>query len=571
MWFNALLQVLPAPQNGYNNPGFLGQGDQPEPPLHNESRLNRSKNQQTNAQHINTNNNDLLTQNRPANTSAIQPGGHLNTAVFSNNANLDSEAHLPSNQRNSHSNQRNTGSFQQVGQQNPNILIQTGHSEPGPHTVLINLNTLPQHQNATTQPHTVHVSLNAAPPSSGQPNQNTMHFNDQQINAVQQERANTGHSNPRHVSGSHSNPQTRTDNRNTAQPAHSSTLRNGQPRDHPVTSHTRSRQNTEVTNPYSEQTRTQLEHTHSITDDDSDDSTLPRQRPWDRTHGTPAYPNRQVDSYGSPNSTGQNSSEGEHPAPVRRPRRSPVDEQVRSISRASRRNLLRHLAHSAAHRRSRADRNASRQPNAIAQPRADHQSRTAAQSIASHRQGTDNMNMSVPAPQPPTAQMQTAQPAHLISQSVRDQRQTEPLNAATPNSVMLTQAALQQHTSQTPGPFVNRNQQTQAALQHPGTQTAPAQTLPAGQISQAGQVAPVPPPVLRLEDFKALPRQHLQKPHAAKPVHVMRRPVVTHHGHRPPNMPRHPRTVRHNPHQHPVNPHMHTHGFPVHMNQVRLN
>lgn len=541
--------------------------------MHNDNRLNRSKNQHTSGQHNNNNNDDVLTQNRTSNTGAIQPNGHLNTDMLSNNATLNSSAHLHDYQRNSNSNRHNTGSFQQVGQQNPNILIQTGHAESGPHTVLINLNTLPQHQNATTQPHTVQVSLNAPPPSSGQPNPNTMRYNDQQSNTVQQEiLANANHSNLSHVSGSHSSPQPRNDNiRNTARPAHSSTSRNEQPMDHRVTNQTRSRRNTEDTYPYSEPTGTQLGTQLSL----SDANTLPRQMPWDRIHGTPAYPNPQVDRYESQNSTRRYSSsdsEGEYSVQALRPMGSPVDEQMRNISRASRRNFLRQLAHSAAQRRSRADRNVSRrvtQPDLIAQPRADRQPRTAPQNITPHRHGMDNMD--IPIPQHQNIQMQTAQPTHLTNQADPDQR---PRNAAAPNALILTQAALQQHTIQTPSPFVNRIQQTQAAL-HPGTLSTPAQTQ---QINQVGQVAPIPPPVLRLAEFKTLPREHLQKPHAVKPVQVTRRPVVVHHGHRPPSMPRHARTMRTNLHKHPVNPHMHAsahwhgnpQGLPVHMSQVRI-
>ncbi|XP_058232091.1 uncharacterized protein LOC131344117 isoform X2 [Hemibagrus wyckioides] len=557
---------LPAPQNGHDNAGFLSQGGQPDPPLHNYNRINRSKNQQTTDQH-----NDILMQNRTTNTGAIQSSGNLNTGMFTNNANVNSNAHLHHSQWNGSSNPHN--SFQQVGQHNPNILIQTGNAEPGPHTVLINLNTLPQHQNATTQPHTVQVSLNAPQPSSG-PNQNTMQFSDQQSNAIQQESVITSRSNPRHVSGSHSNPQTWMDNiHNTAQPAYNSTLRNGQHSDHHATNQTRSRRNTEDTHNYSAQTRTQLGHELSV--DYSDDDTHPRQMPWDRIHGTPAYPNPQVDSYESQNSTQQNSSldsEGSHSAPALRPWRSPANEQVRNISRASRRNFLRQLAHSAAQRRSRADREAPRQvtqPNVIAQPRADHQSRTARQNITSQRYGMDNMNRTVPVPQHQTVQMQPAQPSHLIRQAGSDQRQSGPLNAAVPNSLMLTRVALQQHTSQTPNPFVNRIQQTQAALQHPGTQSAPAQTLPARQINRAGQVAPDPPPVLHPAEFKRLPRKHLHKSHTVNPVHVTRRPVVVHHGHRPPNTTRHARPMQANPHKHAkAHGHGTTHGHTVHMSQV---
>lgn len=506
--------------------------------------------------------------------------------MLSNNANLSSNAQLHNNQRNSNSDQHfNAGSVQQMGQQNPNILIQTGHAETGPHTVLINLNTLPQRHNANTQPHTVQVSLSGPPPSFGQPSQQTMHYNDQQVNAFQQELANAGQPNRRHASGSHSNPQTLTDNaHNTAQPVHSSTLRNGQPRENHVTNQTRSRRNTENTNPYSEQTRSQLGHSLSISDDDSDVNEPPRQRPWDRMHGTPAYPNRQVDRYESQNATEHTSSsytEGEHLSPNQRPRRSPVNEQVRSISRSSRRNLLRYLANSAAQRRSRVDRNVPRQvtqPNEMAQPRADHQRFTSSQNNPSQRPGMENTNRTVPVPQHPNVQMQTGQPTHSISKPGPDQRQTGPSNAATPNSFTLTQAALQQHTSWTPDHFVNRNQQTQAALQHPGTQSTSPQHAPTRQVNRVGQIAPVPPPVLLPDEFKSLPREHLQKPNAVKPVNVMRRPVAMHHGHRPPNMPRHPRTIHNTLHRQVVNPHMHTSarwhgntpGFPVHMSQVRL-
>ncbi|XP_060756309.1 uncharacterized protein si:dkeyp-97a10.3 isoform X2 [Neoarius graeffei] len=547
--------VIPAPPYGHDNPGFLGQGDQPDPPMHSGNRLHRSKTQ-ANGQHNNYNNNNILTQNRATNTTAFQPNGHLNTDMFSYNANLHDS------QRNGNSNQRNTGSFQQVGQQNPNILIQTGQAEAGPHTVLINLNPLRQNPNATTQPHAVQVSLNAPQTSSGQ---NTRHYNDQQSNPVQQELVNTRHSNHSHVSGSHSNPQTWTDNvHNTAQPGHNSTLRNRQPRDHHVTNQTRSRRNTENTHPDSEVTPTPLDHTHTTVVDDSSSNTYPRQMPWDLMHGTPAYPNPQMDSYASQNSS---ESASEHSAPAPRPIRPPVDEQVRNISRASRRNFLRQFAHSAAQRRSRGDRDLSRQVTQPAQPRADYQSRTAPQNITSQRHDMGNVDRAVPHQPVPR---QTAQPTHLISQAGPDQRQTGPLNAAPPNSHMLTQAALQQHTNQTPNPFVNWVQQTRTALQHPGAQSIPAQTNPARQTNQAGQVAPAPPPVLRLAEFKTLPREHIQKPRAVKPVQMMRRPVVMHHGRRPPNMPRHARAMLSNPHRPPVNPRMHAHvqGVPVHISQV---
>lgn len=581
----SLCQVLPAPQNGHDNPGFLGQGDQYDPPVHNDNRFNHSKNQHINGQH-NNNNNDIPMQNRMANTSTIQPSGHLNTDMLSNNANLNSNAHLHNSQRDSNSNRNNTGSFQEVGQQNPNIVIQAGHAESGHHTVLINLNTLQQQQTANTQPQTVQVSLGAPPPFLRQSNPNTMHSNDQQTSTAQQQLANTSHSDVHDVNESLFTPRTLVDNMaNAAQSAYNRTSRNGQLRDHRVTNQTRSWQNTEDTYTYSERTRTQLGHTLSTAVADSDVSARPRQMPWDCLHGTPAYPNPQMDSYESQYSTQHTSSldsEGEHSVQAPRPRRSAVDQLARNISRASRRNFLRQVAHSAAQRRSRVNRTVSTQmadPNVITQPHADYQSWTAPQNMTSQRHGVDNNNTAVSVPQHTPVQIQTAQPTHLTSQSGPDQRQAGTFSAVTPNSHMLTRAALQQHTSQTSGPSVNLIQLSQASLQHPVTQSAPAQNLHAKQVNRAGQEAPPLPPVLRPEEFKTLPREHLEKPlHAVKPFQGPRRPVVMHHGHRPPNMPRNARTMHNNPHKHPANPHMHanalrhgnTQGFPLHMSQVRL-
>ncbi|TSK20166.1 Protein argonaute-3 [Bagarius yarrelli] len=560
-----------APQNGHDISGYLGLGDEPDPPLQNDNRLNRSK---TNGQ--NTINNDTLTQTRTPNTNAIQANGNINADTFSNDANLNFSANPNQSQLNSNLNQHNTSSFQHAGHQNPNILIQTGHTEPGAHTVLINLNTLPQHQSATTQPHTVQVSLNTPQVSSRQRNQNAMQYNDQQSHTIQQEAAPTIHGNGRHVRGSHSGPDSRNrmDNvHNTTRPSYNSTLGNEHPRDHHLINRTRSRRNTEEPYTYSEQNRTQLNRTISV--DYSDQSTHPRQMPWDRIHGTPSYPNPQMDSSGSQNLTPQNSSldsESEYSAQALRPWRSLANDRMRNISRTSRRNVLRQLAHSAAQRRSRGDQSTSRritQPNVTIQSSTDPQTWTAPQNITSQRNGINNVDTTV------HIARQTGQPTHMISQAAQDQGQIGPFDATVPNSLMLTEAALQQHTNQTSSLFTNRNQHTQAALQHPGTQSAPAQTLPARQINRAGHVAPDPPPVLGPAEFKSLPREHLQKPHTVKPVQVMTRPVVVHHGHRPPNMTRHARPKHINLNKHLVIHHKQssarwhgtTQGIPVHLNQ----
>lgn len=74
-----------------------------------------------------------------------------------------------------------------------------------------------------------------------------------------------------------------------------------------------------------------------------------------------------------------------------------------------------------------------------------------------------------------------------------------PSHPAQPNPSNLTQAALKSHTAKAQV-FQNRNQQTQAALLHPGPQ-APA------PAAGAQQPPPPPPPAIPLAQFKTLPKE----------------------------------------------------------------
>ncbi|XP_068179913.1 uncharacterized protein si:dkeyp-97a10.3 isoform X2 [Antennarius striatus] len=141
--------------------------------------------------------------------------------------------------------------------------------------------------------------------------------------------------------------------------------------------------------------------------------------------------------------------------------------------------------------------------------------------------------------------------------------------AAQPVASNLTQDAVRAH-AQRAQVFQNRRQQTQAALQHPGTQAqAPAEKHP-----------PPPPPVIPLAQFQALPKKSIQHrspnrghqpprppvnmPVAQRPHPVRQQPNAQHHhATLPPN--------HHHPHHHHgnVNAHRHTQGHPTHFTHPR--
>ncbi|KAF7670443.1 hypothetical protein LDENG_00074640, partial [Lucifuga dentata] len=206
-------------------------------------------------------------------------------------------------------------------------------------------------------------------------------------------------------------------------------------------------------------------------------------------------------------------------------------------------------------------------------------------------QGTDIRALADPnhLPQAHTAQQHRAAHVQTIPQGLGTQTQPgiphahQPRQggtALTPNASgqlnlrKLTQASLKEHTHRAQT-FQNRNQQTQAALLHPGPQAQAADHPP----------PPPPPPVIPFAQFQTLPKERIQHlsptrghqpprppanvPLAQRHAQVQQRQRVQHH-----------LITMHNHHHHPPgNAHMHVnaqrhahangHGHPTHFTHPR--
>ncbi|XP_076004620.1 uncharacterized protein LOC142999088 isoform X2 [Genypterus blacodes] len=135
--------------------------------------------------------------------------------------------------------------------------------------------------------------------------------------------------------------------------------------------------------------------------------------------------------------------------------------------------------------------------------------------------------------------------------------------AAQPTPNNLTQAALRDHTHKAQT-FQNRNQQTKAALLHPGPQT------------RAAEHPPIPPPVIPLAQFQTLPQERSQHRSPARGPQPPKPPVnvplaqrhVVQQQHRE---QRHAATMHTHHHHPPGNAHRqaHTHGHPTHATHPR--
>ncbi|XP_047455149.1 LIM domain-containing protein A [Mugil cephalus] len=143
-----------------------------------------------------------------------------------------------------------------------------------------------------------------------------------------------------------------------------------------------------------------------------------------------------------------------------------------------------------------------------------------------------------------------------------------PYPSAQSNHSNLTQAALKAHTERAQT-FKNRNQQTQAALLHPGPQV---------QASAPGpQHPPTPPPVIPITQFQTLPKERTHRSPARGPqpprppvnMPVAQRQQQVHHRS---NVQHHP-TTKHSSHHHHHHGnghghvsahHAHGHGHPTH-------
>ncbi|XP_067267862.1 bromodomain-containing protein DDB_G0280777-like isoform X1 [Chanodichthys erythropterus] len=514
----------------------------PDPTLHNSLPQNFTAIPKNNNGNI-----DTMPQNIPSSSNPLHHNGHLNTDVFNHNFST-----LPDNghqNNNSYPNNDPQRSFPQPVQHNPNILIQTGSSQPGAlaHTVHVNLNTLPRtDQLNNAQPQTVHVNLNTFPPEANQPSQANRQHADQRESALHSQHTNANHQNLSQT-GFLNLESLSLGNQTQTMLNNASTNRSRQPnsliqtgRSHPTNQTNANRRTANSQSSAEERTR----HSNPVRTNnrlnDTHTSTHLQQMPWDRLQGTPAYPNREVDS-----SDSSGSSELRHRSPQRNAqqgrsgrRSQEIEPAIQAPSASQRGDLQRPIS-----------------PNMLnqSQMKPNVQRQVIQQSISTQPQTQTTV------PQIQTSSGQN--PIHIgpplgttTSQShPQTQTATRPHQTVAQPSIPLTQAALQQHTAQTDNPFNNRIQHTQAALQNPG----PPQ--PIQQLNKAGQRPPTPPPVLRPAEFQALPRERVQQARNIQPVKVQ-------HRHRPPNMQRQTRVWHTSPERLPGMHPMHRH--PMHMQQV---
>ncbi|XP_073703057.1 uncharacterized protein [Garra rufa] len=558
----------------------LVNGNHPDPTLHNSLPQNF-----TTVPNIDNGNINAMSQNMLSNSNPLHHNNHLNADVFQHNFNtVPDNGHLNNN---SYPNNNPQRSFPQPVQPNPNILIQTGNSQPGAlaPTVHVNLNTLPRNdQFSNSQPQTVHVNLNSYPPEA---NQMVQQHADHRESALQSQHNNSVHQNQSQTGLLNSEPlriggqtQTVLNNASTNGSRQSNNLiQTGY--SHP-TNQTNANRRT-ANSRSSEEERTQRSNPVQ-TNQFSDSRTQLQQMPWDRLRGTPAYPNIEDDS-----SDSSGSSDWHQRSPQRDTRRErsaqryqetePSGRLTQTASSPQRRDLQRPIMLN----HSQINPNVPRQvyqQNLSTQPQVQSQIQTTIpQTQTSQGQNPIPMgrprgttipqtqngarpNQTVPqlsVPQTQTSQGQNPIPIGLPRGTTIPQTQTgaRPNQTVPHPSISLTEAALRQHTAQTGNQFTNRIQQTQVALQNPG----PSQ--PVQQINKAGQKPPTPPPVLRPEEFQKLPRQRMQEPRIAQPVIVQRR-------HRSPNMQRQTRVLHTSPQRIPgVHPmHATMHGHPMHLQQV---
>nr|XP_055067447.1 uncharacterized protein LOC129448832 isoform X2 [Misgurnus anguillicaudatus] len=257
------------------------------PPLHDNNTLpvngnlnnSSSQNQQIFTSLPNNSNGNIhaAAQNGLGNTNPLRHNGHLSTDAFQHNLSALSNNDHP----NTLSYPNNSRSNPQPVQQNPNILIQTGNSQPGAPvpTVHVNLSTLPNtDQHISAQPHTVNVNLNTYPPEASQPSHRNA---DPRESTVQRQ-----HANPNLLSPSQGG-SPRSDN--PAQTGVDDALmnRSHQPSGLIQTSYSHPSNQTD--------TRRRPDNSQSSREEHPRRSN-PTQMPWDILRGTPAYPNPQIDS-----------------------------------------------------------------------------------------------------------------------------------------------------------------------------------------------------------------------------------------------------------------------------------
>uniref|UniRef100_A0A8C1XGV6 Si:dkeyp-97a10.3 n=1 Tax=Cyprinus carpio TaxID=7962 RepID=A0A8C1XGV6_CYPCA len=504
----------------------------PDPTLHNSLPQNFTAVPNDNNGNINT-----VSQNMPSNSNPLHHNGHLHTNVFQRNFSTVPDS---GHQNNSYPNNDHQRSFPQPVQQNPNILIQTGSSQPGAlaPTVHVNLNTLPRtDQFNNSQPQTVHVNLNTYPPEA---NQVVQRHADHGESALQSQHTNANHQNHSQTGLLNSDPlrlgnQTRTTLNNAS--SNGSRQPNGLIQtgySHPANQTNANRQTANSRS--SAEERSRRSNPVQTNNQFSDSRTHLEQMPWDRLQGTPAYPNPEVYSSNSSGSSDLPQRDARRDRSGLRYRETEPLGRLTQAATPRRRDLQRPIVPSD----SQLDPNVQRQvvqQNLSTQPQVQSQIQTAI-------------------PQTQTSQGQNPIPIGLPRGTIIPQTQTgtRPNQTVPQPSIPLTEAALRQHTTQTDNPFANRIQQSQAALQNP----RPSQ--PVQQLNKVSQRPPTPPPVLRPDQFQKLPRERMQQPRTIQPVTVQRR-------HRSPNVHKQTPVLHTSPQRMPgVHP-MHATMHPTHMRQ----
>ncbi|XP_077077642.1 uncharacterized protein LOC143730940 [Siphateles boraxobius] len=510
----------------------LVNGNHPDPTLHNSLPQNFTTFPNNNNGNINT-----MPENIPSSSNPLHHNSHMNTDVFHHNFSAFPDNGHQNN--NSYPNNDPQRSFPQPVQHNPNILIQTGSSQPGAlaHTVHVNLNTLPHtDQLNNAQPQSVHVNLNTYPPEANQPGQAIRQHADLRESALQSQHTNSNRQNISQTRLLNSEPlslgnQTQTNASTNGFRQPNALIQTGH--SHPTSQTNANRQTT------NSRSSAEVRHSNPVRTNNQINDTRTNtqlQQPWDRLQGTPAYPNRDVDSSDSSGSSDWRSRSPQRNARQGRSGRryqgtEPTGRITQDPSASQRADLQRPIAH-----------------NVLSQSQMDPnvQRQVIQQSISTQPQ------IQTTVPQIQTSHGQNPIQVGLTTSQTHPQTQTtsRPNQGVVQPSIPLTQAALRQHTAQTDNPSDNRIQQSQAALQNPG----PSQ--PIQQLNRAGQKPPTPPPVLSPDQFQMLPRERMQQARNIQPVNVQRR-------HRPPNVTR----VRHTspqrlPGMHPMG------GNPMHMQQV---
>lgn len=612
-YFPSAFLKPPSPQTA--GVRVLGQG--PQPP-HLNTHARSPENLYTSPQQDRSNpqalSNGQLDTNTHRQIDQTHTNGFLHSSIPNNNPSphngVDNPAFTQADDQNVNAH---------LQQQNPNILIQAGPAQGSAQlpAVHVSLNTPSQaaQQNDGAQMPTIHVSLNSfsangpqSQPESSFPFNSTSNQNASQ---AQQNLTHTGLSNPRMQSGLSYHGDDRFNGH----------LGAGQPGLIP-TGYTHSGttlQRNANTQTYLPEPEPRGASERISRRQNAPASLSPRQMPWDRLRGTPAYPSGTVRQGQTSNENSSDATDYTTHPPIREEQtRSPSQGETAPRSRAPARNAAlsterqtrsrsaalipntRSAAETEAtehtHRSSPtqqgirgliasliASRHESTRSNSPQTGLRSSQQVSAGQSAVSQghmsQQGLnapradDTRALADPnhLPQMHTAPQRRAAPsqnpvqghgAHTqpVANGAKQPRQggtaPGPTSASQANPSNLTQAALRAHIHRAQT-FQNRREQTQAALLHPNPQT---------QVP-APQRPPIPPPVIPLAQFQSLPKKRShgrspaggpQPPRPPVNLPVAQRPQQTHQHHNV--RQQHVTVPGHMPHGGHRHTHAHVHG-----------